>query len=106
MGNIQTAERSIEGSYRDIENAASKLTYRLTQIHWMLKQKMEASFDFENDEDLYLAVKSRWDQEGKEDPEGILFLTNKRLIFERKEKVATKKILFISLAQLQIAPKR
>jgi len=49
-------------------------------------------------ENLIMAVKARWDKEGKDDPEGILYITNRRLVFERKEKVATKKILFITTA--------
>jgi hypothetical protein len=99
ISSIQSAERLIEDSYRDIESTASKLNSRLTKIHWMLKQKSEASFEFSDGEDLYAAVKARWDQEGKDDPEGILYLTNQRLLFERKEKVATKKVLFITTAK-------
>ena len=30
------------------------------------------------------------------DPEGVLYLTDQRLIFEQKEKVTTKKVLFIA----------
>lgn len=96
LSSVDNAERSIENAYSDIESQTSKLTYRLTRIQWMLTQQEEASFAFGDDEDLYMAVKARWDQEGKDDPEGILFLTNKKIIFERKEKVATKKILFIT----------
>jgi hypothetical protein len=32
----------------------------------------------------------------KEGPKGILYLTDERLVFERKEEVATKKVLFIA----------
>lgn len=96
MDTVYDAERTIEGAYSDIESKASQLTTRLTRIHWALTQRDEASFAFDSDEDLYMAVTARWDQEGKEDPEGILFLPNQRLIFERKEKVSTKKILFIT----------
>ncbi|MCK5436214.1 MAG: hypothetical protein KAI88_06255, partial [Nitrosomonadaceae bacterium] len=95
---VRTANYSIESIYSDIESQASLLNTRLTGIHWALTQQEEASFEFDKGEDLYAAVTARWDQEGKEDPEGILFLTNKRLIFERKEKVATKKVLFITTA--------
>lgn len=98
MDTVYDAERTIEGAYADIESKASQLTTRLTRIHWALTQRDEASFVFDSDEDLYMAVTARWDQEGKEDPEGILFLTNQRLIFERKEKVSTKKVLFITTA--------
>ena len=93
---ISDAESTIEGSYQDIESQTYQLTSRLTQIHWAITQRDEASFEFIKDEDLFMAVKARWDREGKDDPEGVLFLTNKRLIFERKEKIATKKVLFVT----------
>jgi predicted nucleic acid-binding Zn-ribbon protein len=99
MNAVSNAERTIESAYDDIEQQASLLIQRLTPIHWALTQKDEASFEFVEDEELYMAVKARWDQEGKDDPEGILFLTTKRLIFERKEKVATKKVLFVATAK-------
>jgi hypothetical protein len=43
-----------------------------------------------------LAVKAKWDRDGKDDPKGILYLTDQRMAFERKEDVATKKVLFIT----------
>ncbi|MBT3240442.1 MAG: hypothetical protein HON98_10645 [Chloroflexi bacterium] len=95
---VQSVSNSIESIYSDIESQTSQLISRLTTIHWILTQQEEASFEFERDEDIYAAVTARWDQEGKDDPEGILFLSNKRLIFERKEKVSTKKILFVTTA--------
>lgn len=96
---LNDVERSISGAYRDIQTVASQLVARLNGIHWALTQRDEISFELEKDEDLVQAVKARWDKEGNEDPEGILFLTNKRLVFERKEKVATKKVLFITTAK-------
>lgn len=88
----------IENLYNDIETDAYQLETRLTQIHWALDQLVQANFKLEKGENLYIAVAARWDKEDKDDPEGILYLTNKRLIFERKEKVATKKVLFLTLA--------
>lgn len=96
--NVSDVERDIHQAYDDIESQASELTRRLTRIHWALTQRDEASFEFDSQEDLYMAVASRWDKEGKEDPEGVLFLTNRRLLFEQKEKVATKKVLFVTTA--------
>jgi hypothetical protein len=61
-----------------------------------LEQLGEATFETDKNELLYHAVSARWDKEGNDDPEGILYLTNQRLVFEQKEKVATKKILFIA----------
>ncbi len=99
LRSIDEVERSIESVYDDIEQQTNQLVIRLTRIHWALTQRDEASFDLLENEELFMAVKARWDQEGKDDPEGILFLTNQRLIFERKEKVATKKVLFLTTAK-------
>ena len=88
--------RKIESKYSDIENQLYKLESRLTDIHWAMDQLDESQFNLQTGEDLIMAVPTRWDKDGKDDPEGILFLTNRNIIFERKEKVATKKVLFIT----------
>jgi predicted nucleic acid-binding Zn-ribbon protein len=98
LNKVRDAESAIQSAYADIESKTNQLTSRLTRIHWALTQLEEASFDLEKDEDLVMAVAARWDAEGKDDPEGILFLTNLRIVFERKEKMATKKVLFITTA--------
>jgi hypothetical protein len=45
-----------------------------------------------------MATPPRREIENKEDPGGILYLSNKYLILEQKEKVATKKVFFLPLA--------
>lgn len=99
LNNLSQVEQSLRNSYSQIKSDTDTLTNRLNTVHWMLTQLSEAKFKLETGEDLALAVAARWDQEGDNDPEGILFLTNKRLLFERKEKVATKKVLFITVSQ-------
>jgi hypothetical protein len=94
---VYQLERNMEGSYASIQATVSELSVRLNRIHWAMDQLKEAKFQLVNGEDLVMAVATRWDKEGNDDPEGVLFLSNKRLIFERKEKVATKKILFITM---------
>lgn len=95
---LESAERAIEKVYSDIESKANELVHRLTRIHWALTQRDEASFEMNEGEDLVMAVAAEWDSGKKDDPEGVMFLTNQRLLFERKEKVATKKVLFITTA--------
>lgn len=94
----ETIERNIEQSYNQIESQTHELNRRLTRIHWALEQLDEARFELNKEENLVMGVPARWDQKDKDDPEGVLFLTNRRLVFERKEKVATKKVLFITTA--------
>ncbi len=96
LWDIEKAENTIENNYDAIESDILQLNSRLTTIHWALDQLKDASFSFDNGEDLVMAVANRLDKEGKDDPEGVLYLSNKRLVFERKEKVATKKVLFVT----------
>ncbi len=96
LGELGQIERTLQASYADIQDAVSTLTSRLNGVHWGLSQLSEAKFKLADGENLVTTVQARWDQVGDDDPEGLLFLTNKRLIFERKEKVATKKILFFT----------
>jgi len=98
LRNAENIERNIENSYEDIETQVHQLNSRLTQIHWALGQLSAAKFELDNGEELVMAAPTRWDKESKDDPEGVLYLSNKRLIFEQKEKIATKKVLFITTA--------
>lgn len=96
---LYQVETSLENRFTEINNQATVITSRLNLVHWSMDQVSQAKFNLEEAENLIIAVQARWDQEGDKDPEGILYLTNKRIIFERKEKVATKKILFIATAR-------
>lgn len=98
LGELNRIQTSLESVYADVERDVMALNGRLTRIHWALDQLAQAKFTLERAENLVMAVPARWDQAGEDDPEGILYLTNQRLIFERKEKVATKKLLFITMA--------
>jgi len=96
LWDLQKAESNLEDSYDDIESEVRGLNTRLTTIHWALDQLDEARFGLDEGEDLVMAVPNRWDKEGKDDPEGVLFLSDHRLAFERKEKIATKKVLSLT----------
>lgn len=96
---LNQLESSLENKFADIRMQTTQITSRLNLIHWSLDQLSQAKFRLQEPENLIHAVQARWDQEGNQDPEGILYLSNKRIIFERKEKVATKKVLFIATAK-------
>lgn len=93
---VGSLRANLRSQYGDVQSKTSQLNGKLTTIHWALNQLAEARFQTATGENLVMAVKARWDQAGDNDPEGLLYLTSKRLIFERKEKVATKKVLFIT----------
>jgi hypothetical protein len=98
LQDISRIESALDDKYEDIQEQAWSINSRLSDIHWALAQLDESKFNLGTGEDLVMAVPARWDKQGKDDPEGVLFLTNQRLLFERKEKVATKKVLFITTA--------
>jgi len=103
--NVSSAERMIAGMYDSISNQVQKMGTHLSDIEWMLTQISEASFKLMPNEAGIMAVKSVWCKTGKEqkdDPEGVLYLTDQRLAFEQKEEVATKKILFIATEKQKI----
>ncbi len=95
---VTAAEQAIEGMYHQFNNQVYAATKRLEDIEYLLTQLAEASFQLLPTEAGIAAVKATWCKGGKEqksDPEGVLYLTDQRLIFEQKEEIATKKVLFM-----------
>ena len=98
-GRVEAAERSIRGGYDQFSSDVQKQKYHLTKLEWMLTELSEASFELLATESGIRAVKAVWAKAGKQsknDPEGVLYLTDQRLLFEQKEKVTTKKVLFVA----------
>ena len=94
-----SAERTINGMFDTLSGQVHSMENNLKRVDWMLTELAEASFQLLASEAGVMAVKAVWAKEGKEkkdDPEGVLYLTDQRLIFEQKEKIATKKVLFIA----------
>ena len=98
-GRVEAAEKSIRGGYDQFSGGVDKLKSHLYKLEWMMTEISEASFEMLATESGIMAVKAVWAKSGKQekdDPEGVLYLTDQRIIFEQKEKVATKKVLFIA----------
>jgi hypothetical protein len=84
---LNAAKSRIKETYSALEQDISGATRQLSDINWYLDQRDEASFPFLAGETLFLAAKAEWVQTGKggQDPDGILYLTSQRLVFEQKE---------------------
>jgi len=98
-GKISAAESSIRGMFDQFSSQVNKIEAGMAKVDWMLTEISEATFQLLSTEAGVSAVKAVWAKSGKErkdDPEGVLYLTDQRLIFEQKEKIATKKVLFIT----------
>ena len=98
-GRVEAIEDNIRGEYDGFSSKVNKLKHHLTKLEWTLTEINEASFDLLATESPIMAVKAVWakgEKQTKTDPEGVLYLTDQRIIFEQKEKIATKKVLFIA----------
>jgi hypothetical protein len=91
----RSAESSIEGMYDTFKAEVDQLTQHLREVDWMLGQIAEAKVQLLPTEAGIMAVKAKWTS-GEDEPEGVLYLTDQRLIFEQKQEVATKKVLFVT----------
>lgn len=100
-----TIERGLRSVYEPLQNEVRRFEALLDQVEWMMQQLAEASFALAPGESPIRAVKAVWaqgDKEDKNDPRGILYLTTQRLIFEQKQDVATKKVLFITTEKQRV----
>lgn len=104
-GKAQAAENQINGMYDSFHNQVSTLESHLAEVEWMLTQLAEAKFSLLPTEGAIAAIKTVWCKdvkENKDDPEGVLYLTDQRLLFEQKEEVITKKVLFIATEKQKV----
>ena len=102
---VRSAETTINGMYNSFNSQVYAVKTHLDNIDYLLTQLAEASFKLLPSEGGIMAVKAVWCKDVKErndDPEGVLYLTDQRLIFEQKEEVATKKILFITTEKKKV----
>ncbi len=91
-----SAETRIKAIFATLQTDTAQTLSQLQTIGWYLDQKDEASFPFLAGEALFLAAKAEWvaTGKGKDDPDGILYLTDQRLVFEQKETTGKKLGMF------------
>ncbi len=100
---VDAANSAVDGMFDRKRSDTSQLVREIDQCLEWLGWADKASFGFRPGEALVEAVRGQWLQDGnKEGPKGILFLTDQRIIFEQREKVATKKVLFITTASEEV----
>jgi len=94
---IRAAQQAVEGVYSALAREVQAIGREVQTCERMLDWLAGASFTTDPGEWLVAATEAQ-QVDDKERTEGVLFLTDQRLIFERREKVARKKILFITTA--------
>ena len=96
---VSAAQGMVSNMIRPFTDDENKLTSHLSDLDWMLTQLSQATFQLLPTEGGIMAVKATWCRSGKEskdDPQGVLYLTDQRVIFEQKQEIATKKVLFVA----------
>lgn len=99
--NVDEAEQRVRGIYDQTEEGMSELKVEMNKARFLLDSLDDASFQLMPDEHGVAACKAQWVSDQQE-PEGLLFLTDSRLIFEQREEKATKKVLFITTQKEKI----
>lgn len=94
---IRAGQQAVEGLYSALVNEVQAIGRQVQACERMLDWLAGATFTTEPGEGLVSATQAQ-KVDGNERSEGILFLTDQRLLFERREKVARKKFLFITTA--------
>ncbi len=86
---IEGARERIEGLYGNVPNNVSQTKAQLAQIRNYLDLTDASTADWLPTEAIFLANAAEWVRtgKGKKDPDGTLFLTDQRLVFEQNEKV-------------------
>jgi len=93
---VKAAQSAVEAMYEALQQNVDQTRSQVEQIRWLLDQIDEASFPLYPAEDPVAACQAQYMETKKEGPKGVLCLTDERLIFEQKEDIATKKVLFIA----------
>jgi uncharacterized coiled-coil protein SlyX len=102
---VTAAEKTIAGMYDQLGNQVSTFKSQLDDIEYMVTQLAEATFQLLPTEGGIAATKAvlcKTGKEQKDDPQGVLFLTDQRLLFEQKEEIVTKKVLFVATEKKKV----
>src|SRR5262249_621206 len=100
---VSAAQRNLRGMYDPLNDNILQTQKQLDDIVWTLTQAEQASFGFLATEAPVEAVAANWKKpDDKDGVGGVLYLTDQRLVFEQKEEVATKKVLFIATEKKKV----
>ncbi|MFO7696667.1 MAG: hypothetical protein R6X16_05870 [Anaerolineae bacterium] len=94
---VAATQKTIAAAYEPLQDEAQAIEREVKACERNLDWLDGATFGLNAGECLVDATQAR-QIEGNDETEGILFLTDQRLLFERREKEARKKILFITTA--------
>mgnify|MGYP007050318664 CR=1 FL=1 len=95
QSNINAADRRVRDTFDQTQQQTYLLKREIDKVQFLFDALDEASFDLLPDEHPIAACEAVWTSD-QDEPEGRLFLTDARLIFEQRQEIAKKKVLFIT----------
>jgi len=93
---VREAEQHVTGMYEGTRQAMHQLQLELAEAQAVVEALESASFQLFPDESGLHVCKAEWHARGAEPFTGLLFLTDSRLLFEKRQEVVTKKMLFFN----------
>jgi hypothetical protein len=102
-GAVDAALNALHAMYGPLQETVQQTQAQVDDVAWTLQQSEQASFGFLAAEAPVEAVPANWKKAGDKDGvNGVLYLTDQRVIFEQKEDVATKRVLFVATAKQKV----
>lgn len=90
---IEAASGAVAGLFAGLSDQLHDAEQGINRVTTMLDRLQEAhEIQLRQAEGPLLSVDCQWQQNEEEGPNGFLFLTDQRLLFEQREEVATKKL--------------
>mgnify|MGYP006271794403 CR=1 FL=1 len=86
---VEAAEERIKALYTRTRREVSETQSQLRKITKYLDQVEAASFDMTANEAIYMVAEAEWDDNGDK-PDGFIYVTNKRMVFEQNEKTGKR----------------
>ena len=102
IADADAAAKNIRGMFDTFQSELGALDSHLDRVNAMLERAQQSKIAWLPGEAVVGAVKAKWDRSSGDDPQGYLYLTDLRVLFERDEEIATKKILFIATEKQRV----
>ncbi len=85
---VEAAVQSLRARFEGLLGTFEPLAKHLRDAAWALQQFGASGIELAGGEGVFIACKAEWAQTGKggDDPDGFLYVTNQRIIFEQSEK--------------------
>jgi len=90
---VSASEEKIQALYGEVEREVNKTKSQLSRISKQLDWLEGASFELAPGEGLFIAAEAEWTDD-RDKPDGYIFVTDKRMVFEQNEKTGKRLGMF------------